>query len=571
VNRSQQLLELWKGPRVGLATVSGIWSTKPAIIRWIDEHIPAFDIITTKSFQLHPNPGNREPIIAEKSEGNYTNAVGLRNPGMVKVRQELQELLSRPLRSFLNVSISGSSPEEFIQLIEAFEPFADCFELNFSCPHAKPGYGSTIGSSPELVELYMNQIRRATDSILFPKLTPNVPDVGLIAEIAARSGADGIAAVNTFEPEQTIEPHSGQPVLYNPNGRKGGVSGSDIFAPALKQIARIREAVGPDLPILGMGGVSSPEDARKMADAGAQVIGLGSVFARVRFQDRIRFMQEFSDALADRRPAVSVPLIPGRQAQYHAYRIHRMTEISDTMRIFSLEGDHDMNFKPSQYAFLWIPDAGEKPFSIVKSSPLEFIVRKRHRDLVRKSGIFTEALFRLREGDELYARGPYGAGPALPSQKNILLVSGGTGIAALPSFARELHSADRSLQFWHGMSSPGEEVYSDELSAFGPVHQIADQGQPGRVLHKLQESLQTLSPQQAADTAFYIIGPEIFMKKGLQIARRAGIPGSAAFASLETNNMCGIGICGECECGGELSCHRGTFYDSDYLFLNYFK
>jgi dihydroorotate dehydrogenase electron transfer subunit len=76
---------------------------------------------------------------------------------------------------------------------------------------------------------------------------------------------------------------------------------------------------------------------------------------------------------------------------------------------------------------------------------------------------------------------------------------------------------------------------------------------------------------EANDTAFYTIGPEILMEKGLQTALAKGIAPDSAFASLETNNMCGIGICGECEVGGVLSCQKGTFYNAAYLKKHYFK
>ncbi|MCK5520697.1 MAG: tRNA-dihydrouridine synthase, partial [Candidatus Marinimicrobia bacterium] len=399
------LLTYLSDPSIKLSTVSGIWSTKPNIIRWIDDHVPEIDIITTKSFQVHPNPGNREPIITEKAVGTYSNAVGLRNPGMVKVHAEFEELLQKPLNSLLNISISGSSPEEFVQLVQKFEDFADIFELNFSCPHAKPGYGSTIGSSTVLVKEYMEAIRQATDKLIFPKLTPNVDNIGKIADICKTAGADGIAAINTWGPEQVIEPHSGEPILYNPSGRKGGISGEEIFPIALKKISEIREAIGPDLPILGMGGVSTPANALEMKKAGAQIIGLGSLFARIKFQDRIQFMKEFRETMKEKRTSVTIPFNDKRQTEYHPYKISEINELSPTMRIFKLQGDHKMTFTPSQYAFLWLPDFGEKPFSIVNDSPLEFIIRKRERNLVQKNGIFTEALFNLKVGDDIYARG----------------------------------------------------------------------------------------------------------------------------------------------------------------------
>ena len=252
---AKEIREFLLDSRLKFATVSGVWTTKPNLIRKVDDTVPDIDIITTKSFQVRQTPGNREPIIAEVEVGSYVNAVGLRNPGMRTAYKELKKLRKeKPLRTILNVSISGNSPEDFIKLAEKFEDVADIFELNFSCPHAKPGYGASIGVSPELVKEYMEAIRPVTEVALFPKLTPNVDNIGEIAKIAIDAGADGLVAINTVGPDPYRDPVSGELVLYNPDGHKGGKSGEHIFETALQKIKEIRDAVGPDVPIIGMGG-----------------------------------------------------------------------------------------------------------------------------------------------------------------------------------------------------------------------------------------------------------------------------------------------------------------------------
>lgn len=120
-----------------LATVSGVLSTKPNLIRYADSELQ-FGLVTTKSFQVLPNTGNREPIICEPELGCFGNSVGLRNPGMQIALTELKKLrASYDINAILNVSLSASSPEDFITLISAFEEVADCVELNFSCPPCK--------------------------------------------------------------------------------------------------------------------------------------------------------------------------------------------------------------------------------------------------------------------------------------------------------------------------------------------------------------------------------------------------------------------------------------------------
>ncbi|RKX91104.1 MAG: dihydroorotate dehydrogenase, partial [Spirochaetes bacterium] len=231
---------------ISFATVSGIVTTNPGMIRRIDA-LPDFTLITTKSYQVNPNPGNREPVIVEPENGSFGNAVGLRNPGMIKGLEELKKLTSREtLTSILNISVSGNSVEEFITLIRHFEGIADIIELNLSCPHAAKGYGMAIGTDPEVVYSYLSELRKVTDALIFPKLTPNVDSISEIAIAAVQGGADGITAINTAGPRLYVEPVSGEPLLLNNSGNKGGMSGKWIKDLAVKKVSEIREALGPD-------------------------------------------------------------------------------------------------------------------------------------------------------------------------------------------------------------------------------------------------------------------------------------------------------------------------------------
>ena len=134
-----------------LSTVSGVASTKKELIELFDRKIQSVDIITSKSFQVTPNPGNREPIICSPSAGDFGNSVGLRNPGMDAVLPEMKDLREKGMRAILNISLSASNPEDFITLVKAFDPYADMLELNFSCPHAAAGFGASIGSDKATV------------------------------------------------------------------------------------------------------------------------------------------------------------------------------------------------------------------------------------------------------------------------------------------------------------------------------------------------------------------------------------------------------------------------------------
>ena len=144
-----------------LATVSGVASTKKELIELFDRKIPSIDIITTKSFQVQPNPGNREPIVCSPSPGDFGNSVGLRNPGMDVIIPEIKAIREKGMRALLNISLSASSPEDFITLIKASDPYADLLELNFSCPHAAAGYGASIGSDKDIASSYVKAINEA--------------------------------------------------------------------------------------------------------------------------------------------------------------------------------------------------------------------------------------------------------------------------------------------------------------------------------------------------------------------------------------------------------------------------
>ncbi|MEA1985875.1 MAG: dihydroorotate dehydrogenase [Candidatus Marinimicrobia bacterium] len=561
----KEILKYLLSDEIKFATVSGIWTTKPNLIKLVDTEIPDIDIITTKSYQVKPTPGNREPIIAEKSVGNYVNAVGLRNPGMEVGYNELKKLRDlQNLNSLLNISISGNSPEEFIQLVKKFESIADIIELNFSCPHAKPGYGASIGVSAELVKMYVEKIRKETSALIFPKLTPNVDDIGEIAKVAIDAGADGIVAINTVGPEQFREPKSNKPILNNPPNFKGGASGENIFPIAIEKIKEIRKSIGNNIPIIGMGGITDAKDVRKMIEVGANIIGIGSVIARVNYKKRAEFIFNLKRDVESTFQNSEKFLNKKRVAKYEKYKIEKIKTITDDLKIFYLNGKRKVKFKPSQYGFLWIPEVGEKPFSIVDNKPLTFLIRNRKNE--KHSGIFTDALFKKQVGDEIFFRGVYGADVSYTNDNKIFILSGGTGLAVIPQLVKFLSEKGKQISVFHGVKDEKEIVLKNEISKYANFIPVSDDGKPGRVIDVLKNEL---AKNLEENITCYNIGPEILMKKAMEIEIENGIKKENIFASLETNHMCGIGICGECECGGIIGCQHGTFYDYDFLKENY--
>lgn len=535
------------------ATVSGVVTTNPGMIRRVDDDVPEIGLITTKSFQVKPNLGNREPVVAEIEEGSFGNAVGLRNPGMTEGLKGLEKMMEDgPLSSILNVSVSGNSVEEFVVLVKHFENIADIIELNLSCPHAADGYGMAIGRDPEVVYMYLKEIRKVTDALIFPKLTPNVDSISEIARAAVEGGADGISAINTMGPELYIEPVSGMPILTN---KVGGMSGRRVKETALEKVAEIRGAVGSSVPIIGMGGVETGRDAVNMMKAGANTVGIGSLFASVEPEFWKVFFTALKDDAVNGTDTAGGYRKKGRQMDYIPRRITGITDMPAGVRILTLEGR--MDFKAGQFAFLFIPGTGEKPFSVMSGDPLVFLIRKR--------GKFTSRVMELEEGDRIFVRGVYGKDVPGTDKSGIIIAAGGTGIASALKLAEEFSALGKRVHIFHGMSSSGQEVMKEEFLKYGDYTAVPDNGVAGRVLDVINRFIREPDPlsdtaEKIEDLALYTIGPMPFMEKAARDFSDAGAGSEDIFLSIEKSVRCGVGLCGECECGGLLTCREGTFF-----------
>jgi len=558
------LLEDRLGDSIKLGTVSGVFTTKPALIRWIDENVPEILLITTKSYQVNPNLGNSPPIIAELAQGCFGNAVGLRNPGMDVGYAELSAMLAdRPLRSLLNISLSADNIDDFKRLIRKFEGIADILELNFSCPHAKPGFGASIGSDVKVVSEYIGELRKTTDALLFPKLTPNVNNIGEIAKAAIDAGADGITAVNTFGPTVFVFHHNGVdlPILYNPNGHKGGRSGRWIAEPSLESIAEIRKAIGDNYPVIGMGGVFSGSDIIHMKEAGANAVCLGTVFALIKRQDLIpEFFSSLMDDARNQTSSADHFLSKGRIAEYKPCVVKEINELDHDLRIIKL--DKNVEYEAGQYGFLWIPGIGERPFSITGDNDITFLIRRRDYDPENKKGLVTNGLFELKVGDDVMFRGPYGASPMIPDKNQAVIVAGGTGLAVVPRLAENLNKNKKEVIVFHGVTDKKHKAFKEEISQYGLYIPVVDRTTKGEVLNTLKNYL---NPSRLEDSCFYFIGPPKMMKKGMDLVASKGVSLDMIYASVETNTMCGVGMCGECVCDDTMLCKQGTFVSLQYI------
>lgn len=225
--------------------------------------------IITKGTSLNLRPGNKPPRICEVP-GGMLNSIGLQNPGVEYFAQfDLPWL--RKFDTKIIVNACGSSVEEYVELCRILNTLdIDGVELNLSCPNVKQGC-LAFGTSYEGVKDVTSQVRKVlTDKPLIVKLTPNVTDITGPAKGAEDAGADGISAINTLL-GMKIDVDRRRPVLAN---NTGGYSGPGIRAVGVRCVYQIAQAV--NIPVLGMGGILTGDDAVEYMLAGASAVSIGA-------------------------------------------------------------------------------------------------------------------------------------------------------------------------------------------------------------------------------------------------------------------------------------------------------
>ncbi len=228
----------------------------------------------TKSITLEPRQGNPPQRTCETHSG-MLNAIGLANVGLEQFCEEKIPLLQRlPVPVFVNVA--GKTIEEYVTVaarLSQMDPVRG-LELNVSCPNVREG-GMTFGKDPRLLADLVTAVRKTCpDILLIVKLTPNVTDITIQARAAVDAGADVLSLVNTFT-GMAIDIEKRKPVLGN---RVGGLSGPAIKPIALYLVHQVYQAVAKPsgIPIIGLGGITSAEDALEFMLAGATTISVGT-------------------------------------------------------------------------------------------------------------------------------------------------------------------------------------------------------------------------------------------------------------------------------------------------------
>ncbi len=225
--------------------------------------------VVTKGVAITPWEGNATPRICETPSG-MLNAIGLQNPGVETfVERDLSFLEQFDTKVIVNVC--GHSLEEYLDCVRrlADEKRADLLEINISCPNVREG-GIAFGTDPKGVEQITKEIKKIAVQPVIMKLSPNVTDIAQIAEAAEAGGADALSMINTLT-GMKIDVRRRTFALAN---RTGGLSGPAIHPIAVRMVWQCAQRV--KIPIIGMGGIASAEDALEMLMAGASAVSVGT-------------------------------------------------------------------------------------------------------------------------------------------------------------------------------------------------------------------------------------------------------------------------------------------------------
>ena len=213
--------------------------------------------------------GNPTPRVAETPMG-MLNAIGLQNPGVDKIMEtELPWLATFDTEIIANVA--GACEEDYVEVIKKLNasPVVKAYELNISCPNVKHG-GIGLGTKPELAKHVTQLAKAAAEKPVYVKLSPNVTNIVEIAKAVEEGGADGIVLINTLM-GMRLDLKTGKPILANVTG---GLSGPAIKPVAIRMVYQVAQAV--NVPIIGVGGITSAEDVLEFLYAGASAVEVGA-------------------------------------------------------------------------------------------------------------------------------------------------------------------------------------------------------------------------------------------------------------------------------------------------------
>ncbi|MGO8693263.1 MAG: dihydroorotate dehydrogenase [Rectinemataceae bacterium] len=266
--------------------------------------IDGLGALYTKAVTPEPRPGNEVPRIVETPSG-MLNSIGLANPGLEAfVTQKLPAL--RAYRCPVIVNVAGFSEDDYLRVVERIETEGGVsgYEINVSCPNVEHG-GLSFGTDPAQVERLTSALRAATKRCLIVKLTPNVTDIAAIAKAAEAGGADAISCINTLV-GMAVDVKRRRPRLA---AGTGGLSGPAIRPVGVASVYRVSRAVS--IPVIGLGGIMSANDALEYLLAGARAVQIGT--------------GTFVD------PGCAAKVLEGIRSWMEAEGVHRVEDIAGLM------------------------------------------------------------------------------------------------------------------------------------------------------------------------------------------------------------------------------------------------
>lgn len=249
-----------------VTVASGTFGSGLEFSEFVD--ISKLGAVTTKGVANQPWQGNPTPRIAE-TYGGMMNAVGLQNPGIEEfIKTDLKFLKDKDTKVIVNVC--GHSVKDYVEVVERLsDEKVDLLEINVSCPNVKEG-GIAFGVDPQALNNITKEIKAKTKQPVIMKLSPNVTDITEMARAAVDGGADALSLINTL---------TGMKIDINRRcfavaNKTGGVSGPAIKPIAVRMVYQVAHAV--DVPVIGMGGIKTAEDAIEFIMAGATAVSIGT-------------------------------------------------------------------------------------------------------------------------------------------------------------------------------------------------------------------------------------------------------------------------------------------------------
>jgi len=269
-----------------ILTASGTFGYGDEISDIVD--IGLYGGIVTKSLTLKPRRGNPPPRVVETQCG-MINSIGLANIGVDSFLEEKSEFL-RNYTGKVFVNIAGRTDLEYCEILKRLteENWIDGFEINVSCPNVNEG-GIEFGTDPKILSKLVLKLRDLTDKFLMIKLSPNVTDIRILAETLQEFGADAVSMINTVY-GSAVDINTRKPLI---NSVIGGLSGPAIKPIAIANIIKAYQVI--DIPIIGVGGISSGKDVIEFMLAGASAVQLGTVhfYNPLVINEILQFLKEY--------------------------------------------------------------------------------------------------------------------------------------------------------------------------------------------------------------------------------------------------------------------------------------